>query len=178
MPNKELVDYIEKEMRKGIHVDRVRETLYEVGHRIEHVDEAIDHIKKRRKRKNFTIIFSAAFVFLLLIAFSFVALYMTNDEKTDIEDTSPGDSVTKDNYYYSEAFKTGDISYCDNIIEGNLKARCMSIEKEVVVPLSEEKKADMDFFQTALEEKDAALCDKIKRESLKESCYKFVDTNS
>jgi ribosomal 50S subunit-associated protein YjgA (DUF615 family) len=50
MPNKNIVDYIEKELRNGFHVDEIRTALMSVGHRHEHVEEAVQHVKSKREK--------------------------------------------------------------------------------------------------------------------------------
>ncbi len=65
MPRKEIVDYIENQLKKGQHINNIKAELTSIGHKIEDVEKAIAHLYKRKAILK--ILFVSLFLFLVAV---------------------------------------------------------------------------------------------------------------
>lgn len=161
MPRKDLIDYIDHELNRGIHIDRIKQSLFEVGHKIEHVDDALIFVNKRKKRRLYT--FVSIMIIVLLILIVGVILLLDNFKK----DTEEFD----DDFYFGLALEELNDIHCQKIVDELRESSCIhnvKVIKAVEVPQFELD--DREFYKEAIETKNPEICNNIQGKIMKENC--------
>ncbi|MBS3109854.1 hypothetical protein J4227_04980 [Candidatus Woesearchaeota archaeon] len=95
MVRPEIVEYIEKELEKGFHIEEIKRALLSVGHEAQHVEEAVLHVHskrqaRQRKRTALIILIPVLIILILLL----VVNLMRQQEKNDFLDQIGGGTQT------------------------------------------------------------------------------------
>jgi len=144
MPNKQLVDYIEKHHKKGIHSDRIKSVLLEAGHKPEHVDEALSHVHFKNNLAKIMIAVAAVVLLVALVLIEATKPSKVVEEviEPETEALSPAETVPsaattipeqKSEYGFdtdaydmliTEAIQLKRIDFCDQIEREYIKEKC------------------------------------------------------
>src|SRR3989339_1709782 len=65
MVQPELVVYVEKHLKKGVHLDKIKKRLLDAGHKVIAVESAIAHVN--HKRHLFRVLTVSGVIFILMI---------------------------------------------------------------------------------------------------------------
>ncbi len=144
MLKKDLVDFIEKELNKGIHIDRIKDALFNVGHQIEHVEEAIIHVEKKKKKRFYVMISIIVIAFLILVIGFGLILDNALEEKEEEpplvkeQDNNNGQATSEDfikkeredQVIFRNALKSSNVTLCDGIGNSLLKENCVNLVKK------------------------------------------------
>lgn len=180
MPKKELVDYIERELNKGIHENRIKNALFEVGHQIEQVEEALLHVKRKQKKRLYMMVTVIVLAFLILVIGAGLLLDKALSDK-EIQNISDSNVNTNqivshdDNFYYQKAMNEGNEVICESIVDLKFKTTCVENvkkTKDIKIPLVELK--DRKIYKEAIENKDSTKCEEIQGYAMKNSCLQLT----
>ena len=171
MPNKELVEYIERELRRGVHIDKIKRALFDAGHQIYHVEEAIFHIRKKKKRSNAILIGAIVIGLLLLI----MILYILIDDAGTV---TQGDFPTplSDSQLFSKAVRESDVSLCEDIEDLQLREKCIIGANAEKTVYTDQERSDRLMFAEAAKKSDPTLCQSIVDGNLREQCVSAIST--
>jgi hypothetical protein len=163
MPKKELVDYFHKELKRGVKEERIKEALYSVGHSSHHVEEALNHVNKRRSRTNYFILFISIAIILVVVLISY-NVFISHFEKDDVifNDVVP----LSDMNIFSNAVNTNNLKLCDQIVDLVVRNDCLNYEKPQPNP-------DMTLFSRSVNENNKALCNNINDPVIKNDCLNY-----
>ena len=65
MPDPKLVAYIDRHLKKGVHLDKIKKRLLDAGHKVIAVESAIGHVN--HKRHLFRVLAVSGVIFVLMI---------------------------------------------------------------------------------------------------------------
>jgi len=65
MPDPKLVAYVDKHLRKGVHLDKIKKRLLDAGHKVIAIETAIAHVN--HKRHLFRVLMVSGVIFILMI---------------------------------------------------------------------------------------------------------------
>src|SRR3989344_3034947 len=82
MPDPKLVAYVEKHLKKGIHLDKIKKRLLDAGHKVIAIESAIAHVN--HKRHMFRVLAVSGVIFVLMILG-----FMLQEQPEEIIQTSP-----------------------------------------------------------------------------------------
>ncbi|MBU0461729.1 MAG: hypothetical protein KJ574_04035 [Nanoarchaeota archaeon] len=127
MANKELVDYVEKGLKRGGHVKHIKRKLVQAGHPVQEIEEAVRHVllTKPHLKKMRHKLFAGAFVVAAIILM-FITLF-TFEEKEKI-------TTYKENVTFSQmtdiqlimyAANNNDMKACEYIRNHNTFYACL-----------------------------------------------------
>lgn len=165
MPKKELVDYFHKELKRGVKEERIKEALYSVGHSSHHVEEALNHVNKRRSRTNYFILFISIAIILVVVLISY-NVFISHFEKDDIVFENVVPSSSSDMIIFSNAINTNNLRLCDQIVDLVVRNDCLNYETPKPNP-------DMTLFSRAVNENNKALCNQIVDLVVKNDCLNY-----
>lgn len=83
MLRKEIIEYIEKELKKGFHISMIKQALSEVGHDMHDIEEAVEHIHKRHAHKRVGIIIVAVLILIVGSYFIITTTFNINEYADD-----------------------------------------------------------------------------------------------
>ncbi|NQV09272.1 hypothetical protein HQ529_05455 [Candidatus Woesearchaeota archaeon] len=129
MARKDLIKYVEKELARGIHINIVKKALLDVGHDIKEIEEAIVHVKGKKKKGSdpIKIILIAGVVFtiiLIVVLLKFTDIGVMSSKESATETTEGIVPLDIDKDWHNKAVARKDVSLCDNIEEKDLKSEC------------------------------------------------------
>ena len=170
MPNQELINYIEREMKRGVSLDRIKNSLFEAGHRIEHVEEAVKHIRHKKRKGMFFLIGIAAGILATFIIFSAISLNGNMQKSTEKEQQT--ETLNYDNMT--------DVEVLNKVMENKNEDLCSYIESQalhqkcVEVTSQKDSRNDRYLFTAAIKTDDKLLCEKIYDKKLMQKCFEQV----
>lgn len=173
---KELVEYIDKELKRGVHIDRVKSELYGAGHKVEHVDAAAEHVvgRKRMKTSLFVVMVIISVGILLVVGYKVMNRNDMGDTKSTTTTTERPTTVTNDRNMYSRALQTGDVRYCERIMDGTMKTECLRLKYILNITVPPQEIIDGNTYKRALDTGNPALCNDIKGLALRDVCLNVV----
>ena len=160
MPSQDLIDYIKKELKRGVDLNRIKEKLLLVGHAEFHVNEAIEKVNKKKNKLNYAILFMSLTIFLVIVILSYNLFISQIETEIDI----PGPST--DLQTFSRAINQNDLNLCNDIEDENLKQNCLNYEPSEPSP-------DLQIFSRAINQNDPLICDQILNERIKYNCRNY-----
>lgn len=174
MEKKEVLEYIEKELKQGFKLDAIKSALIEAGHDIELIEGSILHFKNKKKLSKITtgllVLVIAAVVVITVINLSLKLgeeAVVTKEEKPEIDQTS------SDRTMFLRAINTKDSSLCEEIANDEIKEECVyvTVTRPLVQPaISEEDGNDRNNLQKAINTADSSVCDDIVDAEVKQEC--------
>lgn len=183
----ELVQYIEKELRKGLHISAVRKALLDVGHDIHSIEEAILHVQKRG-RHHYHLVKYIIPIFLMLVLVLF-AVFLREKEPEFAQDLKEGvtdklvggvggedDILETDTEILNRAILNRDPEICNEITDSGVMARCL----DTVTPPPETEQtavvdeADQSLINQAILLRDSSICLEIQNEDSQNKCLLIV----
>jgi len=188
MLRKDIIEYVEKELSRGIHIDFIKKALLEVGHDIMDVEEAIMHIhKKRGKKEHNAGKFLIPIVIILILVFLglFLREKEIGEEATEVVESET--DVNLDAEWFNKAMSEenedlkllndaiifDDVSICEQITNEDIKSQCLDVVPQKKENISESnviEKSDSDFFNDAIIFNDVSICEQIDDAEMKEQC--------
>ena len=182
MRKKEVISYIERELKRGFKIEDIKFALLEGGHELEDVE---DSIKQMMLKKKSSYALAAILIIIIFVGGFFVfnnikdkSLISETKDKEEYKEVVQEEKKAKDMNLvgaaiYKNALLSEDISICEGI-KGNeqLKASCLQrVEAKKNIPEpTEEEKADAQSYKEAVKTKKEELCEKIENKNLKKSC--------
>ena len=181
-----LVEYIEKELGKGIKEMHIKQALKTAGHDINFIEEAFEHVNAGHHKRHKKHVLIGGFLAVIIV----VGVLMMQTgvfEKIGMsgDDAEPGragivELQLSDTELYNQAIITGNILMCDEIEGRENRASCLmyfSQDEKASEILNEGRDpvevADENNYEKALSEGNPELCNEIVDESYKESCETF-----
>lgn len=174
---KEVMDYIRQEMRKGFSQEEIRKELIRVGHDIEKIEKHLDHVKKHRTRKKHALLWS-----LIIVIIVYVILLILGDPSMtsdDMHNQSLQDMELADEGYYKKAIIERDERYCEMIENQDLKSSCLMTIKtpEQTSNTPSDTALQADIFKEAITTRDPQKCMQLTDELLKADCMAIATPN-
>ena len=160
MSNQDLIDYIKRELKKGVDLNKIKEKLLLVGHHEFHVNDAIEKVNKKRKKLNYAILFISLTVFLTVIILSY-NLFISQFER-DIDVSGPSTDLQT----FSRAIREDNLNLCNDIEDENLKQNCLNYQPS-------EPSTDLQIFSRAIRENDLTKCRYIMDSGIRENCLNY-----
>ena len=158
MPKKELVDYIKKEIKKGVSLDKIKDKLLSVGHSQFHVSEAFEEINKKKNKLNYAILFMSLTIFIVVVILSY-QLFISQLDTSEITDITPSSDLS----FFSNAINQNDFDLCYEIEDDDIREDCLNYEPS-------EPSQDLKIFTNALNRNDPLLCDEILNDRVRNDC--------
>lgn len=168
-----LIDYIQKEVWKGISKEEIKRALLKAGYKSDVIDFAFQQIEKGSLKKHahlkFVSIILVIFIIIILSHLIFSNIYSAKNIDM-LEETSTTREMTGDELvFYKQALETKDISLCEKA--GQIREMCLAIltKDASKCEFVGEKSRDACFFDVAVETKDEKICDKAG--AVSSNCY-------
>lgn len=177
---KEVMNYIRREMRKGFSQDEIKRELIRVGHDIQKIETHFTHVHKHKRRKTHAFIWAVSIIILV-----YAALLIFEDAlpqqpgKTD--PTTPSAIVMTDDDYYIRALEDQNRADCDMIKDVVLKTGCYMVVKGPDEPKFDPKlqeladSPDGDLFAEAIQTSDPTKCEEIQSTALRTECLMIIN---
>jgi len=200
MVKRELVQYIEGELRKGLHISAVRKALLDVGHDIHSIEEAMLHVQKRGRHHHHLVKYVIP-IFLMLVLVLFAVFLrekepeVAQDIKEEVTDKLIGDVdgendiletdgeigevstlLETDGEILDRAILNRDPEICKKITDSDLMAICL----DTVTPPPEDEQAavvdktDESLIDQAVLSRDSSICLEIQDVDLQNQCLLIV----
>ena len=171
MVNKLLVDYIEKQLKNGIHMDRVKDSLTGVGHSIHDVEEAVKQVNNKKRNQIITYILIGLVIICILIFFSSVLIKDGVKHKTYQNNSI---KIQNDSSIFHLALDSFNVGTCQKIISKDIRDKCI-----LAVNMENNEKfkntPGYALFSLAIENRDMFYCNMIQFNPLKELCMKRLE---
>ena len=204
MPRQDIVDYIEKELAKGFHIEDIKRALLSVGHDVQVVEEAVLHVhNKRDKAKRVGQIMMIVIPVIIIILIVAAVLYLkdtsppvynpidtidtttANQQNAAQDNTDAGQTAVveeqqpdlgSDQQLLEQALSSLDETKCSGIQDETMRNSCtLALTHDNA---SEQQSAmsaeDQQAFDAALSAGDQAKCEAIVDAAAKESCVKAI----
>ena len=153
MPRQDIVDYIEKELAKGFHIEDIKRALLSVGHDVQVVEEAVLHVhNKRDKAKRVGQIMMIVIPVIIIILIVAAVLYL--------KDTSPPV------YNPIDTIDTATANQ-QNAAQDNTNTGQTAVVVEEQQP---DLGNDQQLLEQALSSLDETKCSGIQDETMRNSC--------
>lgn len=178
---RELVEYIQSQLHKGISKKRIREVLLKVGHSVDSINAALEQIHDV-ERKNSIVFGAIAAIALLMILgwvfFGFLASQPSHvQESADIGAETPVDhGESADASTKEKALKKGDVGICEGA--GIYRDNCiLSVsvdqgEASSCALLEDSSLKDICYYKIAIASKNGTLC--FQSGSYEEQCISEI----
>lgn len=145
-------EYITSNLKRGVSWDKIRESLVSVGHKEEYVDEIYKNLKQRNFYKKASMVLLVIIILGLgFLIYSYVTANNTpiidvepviNEKPAVVEEPEPmviktqtevyenlkenPNSQHTDNDLFSLAISSGDVEFCNQIIDEEMKRACLN----------------------------------------------------
>jgi hypothetical protein len=173
MVSKEVVNYIKKELMRGVHIQKIKRALISVGHSASSVEEAIKQAIRKPNAKRNPAIFPIAVLVILIIFLSVVGgVLWVNKSKMEVSVTEII-KEEEDGAFNVQAFfednmanclKEGSEPLCTALSTNNVSACDKNIEE------FRRDCRDHFFLATTIKSKDKLMCGSIEDNYLKKVC--------
>lgn len=179
MNNHKLVNYIKKELKRGVELNSLKKKLLSVGYSEKEINNALDHIKIKKKLISYKLLFFYFFVLLFLTFFSYhlfnynnkVPIIETNEtfinetNNVSINEELIIEKEESDLDLYSRALSQNDLTICEDIKDSNIKSSCLNFKNTPSNP-------DLNFYSRALAKNDATICYNILNRDIRNDCIR------
>ena len=169
----ELVSYIEKELRRGFHVDEIKKELFDEGYEAEEVEDAINHTHMLHKHMSIGYVI-ALIVVAIAVIFVFGALSTVKIISEDAGWEGLGESslqsvLNRDVELFNQGVDEKNKETCMKIINTELKQDCISRVDEYYL------EEDQKNYVLAVNNMKRATCDEIMSDILRAECVSKID---
>lgn len=144
MVQPELVAYVEKHLRKGVHLDKIKKRLLDAGHKVIAIESAIGHVN--HKRHLFRVLTVSGVIFVLM-----VLGFVLQEQPEEIPSTAAPDAAQPTTKAPEPPSRYGfDTGEYDAVVTS-------ALELKSVAPCQDIDRADIrDLCETLVEESMAA----------------------
>lgn len=168
--SKEIVDYIEQQLKKGYTVNQIKARLLEFGHDEDFVNGHVSHVH-RRKRMGIIVLFAILFI-IVVVLYSIFNL-STVENKVPNEDTGENQATLQ------AALAKGDVLLCGKLSDPrDIKACGLEIGSRI--PLTNNPKIDAfnkETIENATRDANAKICYTISNTPVRTNCIDQVYFN-
>lgn len=172
---KEVMDYIRQEMRKGFSQDEIRRELIRVGHDIEKIEKHFEHVHKHRKRKKHALLWSLIIVLTVYVLLLILADPVTYQPSETLNQTN---QTSIDEQFFQQALRENDRAACNSITDPDLKKSCLMMVKpkaQQPEPKPAPDSSDGQKLREALQLQDYSKCQSIQDEFTRTDCETLLD---
>ena len=179
LAKKELVDYVEKGLKKGRHVRHIKRKLAHAGHPIHEIEDAVRHVLltkphlKHIRQKLFVGFFVVAAILISAISI------FTFEGKEKIFDYQENFTYSQmsDELILRHAMETGDITGCKYVRQESARYACLErswTENNCFYFILMGEGVDECYLRLALRDTDGDYCFRMSDRNLRESCLNMT----
>ena len=187
MANNAIVDYINKESKKGHHISKIKERLIKAGHKTRDVEEALAIHHHKKHVLNITSLSIGIAVVIAIVIMANVdwdgdgnVQPNTSAQNTNTQPVANTNeqSASEVDELMNAAINNLDSNWCYRIKNSDSMVECMKAVDQAKYKTNEPLVIGAEYesiINHAIETKDISQCDQIKDERIRKECIEAVE---